>query len=325
MHFHASLNETWRMVKEVARPRRVFGRFARGLAGLFIIGNAVLLVCILFASLVLLKWNPPVTALMVYRALTVGQKSQPIRFVPLRQIPRVARLMTIRLEDYHFYQHRGVDLGALREAWQINAAIGRTAVGGSTIPMQLARNLFLTPRKTYFRKYVESVIALEMDFIMPKDRILELYLNCIEWGKGIFGIGAASSYYYKAGVGGLGLDELRRLVTIITNPLRYNVETFYKSAQMAQRYAFLESRYPDPSAEPAETGPVALVPDAPLTEPEAAAAGPPGPDASTPPAPSVSPATVPQPVEAPTPTPRQVPGAVPEAKTATGETNPGSP
>ena len=272
MHFHLSSFRAWRMMKDAAQPGRVAGRFVRGLAGLLIIGHAALLVVILFASLALLRVNPPVTALMVYRGITAGQKIQPVRFVPLRQIPRVARLMAIRLEDYRFYQHSGVDLGALREAWQINASIGRTAVGGSTIPMQLARNLFLTPRKTYFRKYMESLIALEMDFIMPKDRILELYLNYIEWGKGIFGIGAASSYYYKAGVGALGLDELRRLVTIITNPLRYNVQTFYKSAQMAQRYAFLESRFPDPLAEPAETGPVAIVPDAPITEPEIPAA-----------------------------------------------------
>jgi hypothetical protein len=180
--------------------------------------------------------------------------------------------------------------------------------------MQLARNLFLTPRKTYFRKYMEALIALEMDLVMPKDRILELYLNYIEWGKGIFGIGAASSHYYGAGVGALGLDELRRLVTIITNPLRYDVQTFYRSAQMAQRYAFLESRFPDPSAEPAGTEEpggterVAPVPDAPVTElqqsaaePLPAAAGPPAPAESSPSAPAA----------------RQGPPAAPEAKTST--------
>ena len=110
----------------------------------------------------------------------------------------------IRLEDYRFYSHHGVDLGAIRDAWMINSSIGRTAVGGSTIPMQLARNLFLTPRKTYLRKYVEALIALEMSLVLPKDRILELYLNVIEWGKGIFGIGAASAYYFKTGRRGAG-------------------------------------------------------------------------------------------------------------------------
>ena len=132
--------------------------------------------------------------------------------------------------------------------------------------MQLARNLFLTPRKTYLRKYIEAATAVEMVMIIPKDRILELYLNCIEWGKGVFGIGAASAYYYKTGVGGLGIDELRRLATIITNPLRYDVQTFQKSAQMSQRYLYLLSHFPDPAAEPTDRGPVAPIPDTQVPE-----------------------------------------------------------
>jgi monofunctional biosynthetic peptidoglycan transglycosylase len=253
---------------DVARPARVAARFVRAVIVLVAACHAVLFAFVFLASLVLLAWNPPITALMIYRGVTVHQKSKPVRFVPLHQIPRVARNMVIRLEDHHFYSHRGVDLGAIRDAWMINASIGRTAVGGSTIPMQLARNLFLTPRKTYLRKYIEALIAVEMSLILPKDRILELYLNEIEWGKGIFGIGAASAYYFKTGVGGLGLDELRRLATIITNPLRYDVSTFSRSAQMSQRYAYLLSRFPDPSAEPGDhEGAVAPVPDAPQPPP----------------------------------------------------------
>jgi monofunctional biosynthetic peptidoglycan transglycosylase len=258
----AALWMAW--LRDVAKPARMAGKLARVLIALVVFCHATLILGILLASLALLRVNPPVTALMVYRGITVHQRSRPIHFVPLRQIPRVARSMVVRLEDYRFYSHHGVDLGALREAWTINTAIGRTAVGGSTIPMQLARNLFLTPRKTYFRKYLEAVIALEMNAIVPKDRLLELYLNYIEWGKGIFGIGAASAYYYKTGVGGLGLDEMRRLATIITNPLRYDVQTFTRSAQMSQRYAYLVSRFPDPAAEPTDReGAVAPIPDAP--------------------------------------------------------------
>ncbi len=253
-------------LRDVARPTRLAARFFRALVIFAIAAHAALFFLVLVASLVLLRWNPPATALMIYRGVTAHEKTRPIRFVPLRQIPRVARRMVIRLEDYRFYSHHGIDLGAIREAWTINSSIGRTAVGGSTIPMQLARNLFLTPRKTYLRKYAEALIAVEMSLILPKDRILELYLNVIEWGKGIFGIGAASAYYYKTGVGGLGLDELRRLATIITNPLRYDVQSFSKSAQMSQRYAYLLSRFPDPSAAPTHReGPVAPVPDTPPT------------------------------------------------------------
>jgi monofunctional glycosyltransferase len=265
----AALGMAW--LRDVAKPARVAGKLLRTLLALVVLGHAALVLLVLLASLGLLVVNPPFTALMVWRAVTSHQKSQPVHFVPLRGIPRVARSMVIKLEDYRFYQHPGVDLGALREAYLINASVKRTAAGGSTIPMQLARNLFLTPRKTYFRKYVEALIALEMDLVLPKDRILELYLNNIEWGRGIFGIGAASVHYYKTGVGGLSLDQMRRLVTILTNPLRFNVQTFMGSHQMAERYAYLVARFPDPSAEPPGPGPAA--PEEPDTELVPAAPG----------------------------------------------------
>jgi monofunctional biosynthetic peptidoglycan transglycosylase len=270
MHVHipetVALGMAW--LRDVAKPARIAFKLARALLGLAVLGHAALILFVLFACLGLLRWNPPVTALMAYRGVTAHQKAQPIRFVPLRQIPRVARTMVIRLEDYRFYQHGGIDLGALRDAWKVNSSIGRTVVGGSTIPMQLARNLFLTPRKTYFRKYLEAIIAVEMDLILPKERILELYLNSIEWGRGIFGIGAASAHYYHSSVAGLSLDQLRRLITIITNPLRYDIHTFHRSRQMTERYAYLVTRFPDPFAEPAEPGPVAPIQDAPETDSE---------------------------------------------------------
>jgi monofunctional biosynthetic peptidoglycan transglycosylase len=280
-----TLRMAW--LRDVAKPARVLGKLARTALWLAVLGHAALFLVVLVASLVLLRVNPPVTALMLYREITTHQKAQPVRFVPLGQIPVAERTMVVRLEDFRFYGHAGVDLGALRDAWLINASIGRTAVGGSTIPMQLARNLFLTPRKTYFRKYLEALIALEMDLVMPKDRILELYLNCIEWGKGVFGIGAASAHYYGAGVGSLDIDQMRRLATIITNPLRFNVETFAASRQMAERYAYLVSRFPDPNAEPTGEGAVAPVPDAPSPVPDAPAqpAGAAQPAADEPPSP----------------------------------------
>ncbi len=206
--------------KGVVTPARVLGKAVRVFLVLALIGHILLLLVVLLASVALRSRNPSSTALMAYRKVTQHEAIRPVRFVPLRQIPRAARGMVLRLEDYRFYQHPGVDLGALRDAYRINRSLRATVVGGSTIPMQLARNLFLTPRKTYFRKYLESIIALEMDLIVPKNRILEIYLNYIEWGKGIFGIGEAASFYYHTPVPNLTLDQLRRLITIITNPLR---------------------------------------------------------------------------------------------------------
>ena len=256
-----ALRMAW--LRDVAKPARIAGKLVRVLLAGAVLAHAVLFLLVLAASLVLLHWNPKQTALMVYRGITIHQKALPVRFVPLRDIPRVARRMVIRLEDFHFYSHLGIDLGAIRDAYLVDRSIGYPLYGGSTIPQQLARNLFLTPRKTYFRKYCEAFIAVEMDLLMPKDRILELYLNYIEWGKGIYGIGAASHHYFGTGVAGLSLDELRRLVTIITNPIRFNVDTFEKSRQMRERYAYLVSRFPDPSAEPMEPGPGVSIPDQP--------------------------------------------------------------
>jgi monofunctional biosynthetic peptidoglycan transglycosylase len=293
-----ALRMAW--LRDVAKPTRVLGKLARVTLWLVLAAHAALFLLVLAACLVLLRVNPPVTALMVYRRVTLHQAVQPVRWVPLRQIPPAVRNMIVRLEDFRFYQHPGVDLGALRDAWLIDVSIGRTAVGGSTITMQLARNLFLTPRKTYFRKYTEILIALEMDLVLPKNRLLELYLNCIEWGKGIYGIGAASLHYYGVAPADLSLDDMRRLATILTNPIRFNVDTFTASRQMSERYAYLVSRFPDPDAQPPAEGAVAPVPDEPGTAtpaPGAAAAGPGGGS----PAPNLKPDQPAQPAAVPAP------------------------
>lgn len=231
-------------------PLRVLGRLLRSLVILLAAGHAALLLFVLLASAILAVANPPFTALMAWRKLTAGQRIGATRFVPLRQIPRSARDMVVRLEDFRFYSHHGIDPGAIRDAYLVNRSIGYTLYGGSTIPQQLARNLFLTPRKTYFRKYVEALIAIEMDMLLSKERILELYLNNIEWGKGVFGIGAASQHYFGAKPGSLSIDQQRRLTTILTSPLRFGPTNFMQSRQMAARYRYLVSRFPDPSDAP---------------------------------------------------------------------------
>jgi monofunctional glycosyltransferase len=231
-------------------PVRILWRGLRTLAALVVLGHAALAVFVLLACAVLSRANPPFTALMAYRRLTVGQRIEAHRPVALARMPRAAREMVVRLEDFNFYRHRGIDLGAIRDAYIVNRSIGYTLYGGSTIPQQLARNLFLTPRKTYFRKYMEALIAVEMDLLLSKNRILELYLNNIEWGKGIFGIGAAAAHYYGTQPARLTVDQQRRMVAILTNPLRYNVSTFLQSRQMAARYRYLVSRFADPSEAP---------------------------------------------------------------------------
>ena len=227
------------------RPRRAAGKLARFALWGFVLGNALLAVVVLSSSLVLLKVTPRYTALMVWRRVTAGVRSESIRATPFAQIPRPARDMVVRLEDGHFWTHPGIRLGAIRDAYRVNRDIGYALYGGSTITQQLARNLFLTPRKAYFRKYLEAVAALCVDLVLPKARILELYLNVIEWGRGTFGITAAAARYYGVRPSALGLDQQRRLIAVLPNPVRYNPSTLLGSRQLAARYQYLVGRFPD--------------------------------------------------------------------------------
>jgi monofunctional biosynthetic peptidoglycan transglycosylase len=227
------------------RPRRAALKLARFALWGFVLGHVLLAVVVLSASLVLLKTTPRHTALMLWRRVTAGVRSESIRATPLAEIPRPARDMVVRLEDGHFWTHPGIRLGAIRDAYLVNRNIGYALYGGSTITQQLARNLFLTPRKAYFRKYIEALAALGMELVLPKARILELYLNVIEWGKGTFGITAAAARYHGVRPSALGLDQQRRLIAMLPNPVRYSPFTLLDNRQLAARYAYLLSRFAD--------------------------------------------------------------------------------
>jgi len=267
VHAARTLRRAAAWMGEHARPQRVAGKLARIALYGFLLAHAALLVVVLLSSLVLLKVNPRYTALMAWRRATAGVRSTAIRFTPLREIPRPARDMVVRLEDWHFWTHHGIDLGAIRDAYLVNQNIGYALYGGSTITQQLARNLFLTPRKTYVRKYLEALTAIGMDLVLPKERILELYLNVIEWGRGTFGIGSASARYYGVRPSALGLDQQRRLIAVLPNPLAFNVDTLFKSRQMTIRYEYLASRFPGPEAPAVEAEVPVEPPPLPAGEP----------------------------------------------------------
>jgi monofunctional biosynthetic peptidoglycan transglycosylase len=175
--------------------------------------------------------------------------------VPLSAVPRYAQLMFVRLEDNTFYEHPGVELRALREAWRANRVLGYVYRGGSTIPMQLARTLWLTQNRTYLRKYAEAWAALEMDLLLPKRRILELYLNSIEFGPGVYGIAAAARWHFGKSAAKLDRDEFRRLAVIVASPLRYDTHNFLRRRALAERYAYLVAAFPDPGATPVGVSP----------------------------------------------------------------------
>ncbi len=190
--------------------------------------------------------NPPATTLMLYRRVAYGWKIKPPRYLPLTKIPRSIRTMVIRVEDGDFYNHRGILPAAIKNAYRLNQQIGRPVYGGSTITMQTARTLFLIPEKSYLRKYLEIIIALEMELILSKDRILELYLNYAEWGKGIFGIEGAARFHYNKGVQSLTTNQAIRLVTLLSSPIRYTPQTLTKNGILRSRYQYLVQRFESP-------------------------------------------------------------------------------
>lgn len=179
--------------------------------------------------------DPPVTMLMVWRSLE-GVKVKPSVPVPYATIPAFAKKGIVYLEDHDFWTHHGVELGAIREAWQANRRAGRLERGGSTITQQLARNLFLWPDRMYLRKALEAGTALILETFLTKERILELYLNHIEWGPGIFGIEAGSRYQFGTDVRNLDGEQLARLEAIVTNPVKYSVKNFERNRGMEARY-----------------------------------------------------------------------------------------
>lgn len=200
---------------------------------------------VLFMCLLYLWVNPGITGFMIYRSIETWGQAKPVQIRPIKpvsfkDIPKRVRRAFITLEDHSFYQHNGISPGAIREAMERNARYKKLVFGGSTISQQTAKNLFLYPDRTLVRKYLEILATLVMESVLSKDRILELYLNTIEFGPGVFGLGAAARYHYGTSFQKLGTDQALRLAVIITSPLRFTPKTFYKNPGMAARYRALQ-------------------------------------------------------------------------------------
>lgn len=187
--------------------------------------------------------NPPLTPLMVHRYVFRGYEWHKRYYLPLEKIPRRYPRMIIRLEDPRFYKHFGFEWGAVQEAWERNQKAGKIRFGASTISNQLARTLFLTTHRNYVRKYLEIQITVIMEVVMTKRRMLELYLNYIEWGKGIYGIDTASREYFGESAQNISSEQAMRLVSIVTNPIKYSPKTYYKSRSARSRYNRLQRIY----------------------------------------------------------------------------------
>jgi monofunctional biosynthetic peptidoglycan transglycosylase len=159
---------------------------------------------------------PPVSTLMVGRWLSGRAVER--SYVRLADISPYLPAAVIASEDARFCRHRGVDWGVLREVID-EADDGGPSRGASTIPMQVAKNLFLWPSRSYLRKGLELPVALYIDLIWPKRRMMEIYLNVVEWGEGVFGAEAAARTHFGKSARDLTRREAALLATSLPNPL----------------------------------------------------------------------------------------------------------
>jgi monofunctional biosynthetic peptidoglycan transglycosylase len=171
---------------------------------------------LVLALLVLYRWvDPPASTLMLAQRFAGRPTTQ--RWVPLERMSFNLVAAVVASEDGHFCRHHGVDWSELREA--IESAGDGLARGGSTISMQVVKNLFLWPSRSYLRKAIEIPLAYAIETLWSKRRILEIYLNIAEWGPGIFGAEAAARYHFRKPALLLTSREAALLAVSLPNPM----------------------------------------------------------------------------------------------------------
>jgi monofunctional biosynthetic peptidoglycan transglycosylase len=174
------------------------------------------------------KKNPNKTSFMEYREAEWRQQDKRIKinkkWAPISSISPYLIKAVLIAEDDKFWSHQGFDFDAIQKAIETDIKKKKFKFGGSTISQQLAKNLYLTPSKNPVRKFKEAILTWRIEQNLSKKRILELYLNVVEWGEGIFGIEAASQHYYKKSALYLNPDEAAHLAVILPNPRKYRLD-----------------------------------------------------------------------------------------------------
>lgn len=198
----------------------------------------------LLAQVLWFKWfNPSETSFMAIRLEEIQQKKPEAelrhKWVAYERISANLKRAVVAAEDDRFVDHDGFDWDGIQKAIEKNQKKGRAVAGGSTISQQLAKNLFLSPTRSYLRKAEEAVITVMIEALWDKRRILEVYLNVVEWGNGIFGAEAAAQRYYKIPASQLGSAQAARMAVMLPNPRKYE-RNF--SSRLAAHAARIQSR-----------------------------------------------------------------------------------
>jgi monofunctional biosynthetic peptidoglycan transglycosylase len=170
----------------------------------------------------LARTNPSTTAFMELRAREARAEDRRLRklhrWVPYSRISPSLRRAVLAAEDDGFFRHDGIELAQMRESLETNLKELQPVRGGSTITQQLAKNLYLSPSRNPLRKVKELLIARRLEAELSKTRILEIYLNVIEWGDGIWGAEAASRAYFRTSAASLSREQAALLAAAIVNP-----------------------------------------------------------------------------------------------------------
>ncbi|MBT0959723.1 monofunctional biosynthetic peptidoglycan transglycosylase [Denitromonas iodatirespirans] len=204
---------------------KAIGRWTGG-ALLLLLAAFVLYECWIFAHVLWWTRSDPDMTRFMSTQLAVLRKDDPTaqlkhRWVPYAKISRHLKQAVVAAEDDRFLEHEGFDWDGIQRAIEKNQKRGAPVAGGSTISQQLAKNLFLSPSRSYVRKAQEAIVTLMIESTWSKRRILEVYLNVVEWGRGVFGAEAAARHYYSIPAAALGPEQAARLAVMLPNPRRY--------------------------------------------------------------------------------------------------------
>jgi monofunctional biosynthetic peptidoglycan transglycosylase len=199
------------------------------------------------AQILYWRWNPVgETAFMRHRMDELrarSPKAEPrYQWVPYERISGNLKRAMIAAEDAKFVDHEGFDWDGIQKAMERNERRGRVVAGGSTITQQLAKNLFLSPQRSWLRKGQEAAITLMLEALLPKRRILEIYLNVVEWGSGVFGAEAAARRHFGVAAGQLSPEQAARLAAMAPNPRFY--ERNPGAPGLARKTAIILGRMP---------------------------------------------------------------------------------
>ncbi|MES1983142.1 MAG: monofunctional biosynthetic peptidoglycan transglycosylase [Pseudomonadota bacterium] len=191
--------------------------------------------------------NPSTSAFMDDRLQMLQNKNSDAelehKWVPYARVSDHLKGALIASEDAKFVDHEGFDWEGIQKAYQKNLKKGRIVAGGSTISQQLAKNLFLSGKRTPWRKLEEATITLMLETMMEKKRIFEIYMNVIEWGNGVFGAEAAARHYYHISAAQLSAPQAARLAAMVPNPRYY--DTHREARGLARKTEIILRRMDD--------------------------------------------------------------------------------